>query len=600
MSTILAIKSRSKWILNGHALSREEKLTLNWADFLPVDKGTQHQRAYLVAGVQEFLLLMFDENLSPQKQGYSPETIRQRFSDIKTLVRWMVDRDIWGFNKLHSTDVIQFLSDRRSRGGGPVSAKTIDFWVRLFKRMWDLRLLYQGAIRFDIDAFKDDIKGAIVQRHNAPWKAFKEQDAISIVRDALYWLERYGAFLISASERSWDDFERLVGVSKRQRASCRSKFYAELEQEPIIGQLRSDLGEPQIPTHKVLSKAVSSMEGAIAALLLILIGFRISELAALNYDCLIVKHVDGEDLHYLQGVAAKKRSLPRQWVAGDPVPAAIKFLIDFNARLRSASRIDALFLSRPIGAPIGLPARRATRSSREQLSRKMKEFVNAPFRIDPPEFCHPHMARKTFAQLAVKRDKGALEPVAHHLGHAYKEFTDGAYIGFDFELTELLQNEDRRELAEALTDLLSSPSAGKGGAALRKLTFRGKKGLSDLVQSLISKGVQVAPCNWGYCIYSASLSACKGSAKRPSDVNRTPELCSSCSNFTVSEKHREWWNERAKREGEFLRQAGLSDQARRVVEIRLDTSNRILREISTSGPALTKESDGLDEFERGA
>lgn len=589
MSNIFTLKSKSEWILKGHSLSREKKLSLSWSRFLPIGKGTQHQRAYLLAGSKELLLSMFDSQLSSQKQVCSPETIMQRFTDIKVLVNWMVDREIWGFNKLSPTDVINFLRDRKSRGGGPINSKTIDFWIRLLNRMWVLRSTYRGAIRFEVDGIKDEIRGAIVQRHSNPWKSFKENDAMSIVRDAIGWLDKYGAFLVSSTNHSWDDFDRLVGLTKRQRANHRRKFYERLEIDPVFTELRVDLNEPALPTHKVLSKAVTSMEGAIAALLLILVGFRISELAALNSDCLVQKTVDGESLHYLQGVAAKKRGLPRQWVACEPVPTAVQYLIDFNARLRSLSKTQALFLSRPIGSPVGLPARRVSRSSREQLSRKMKAFVTAPYRESPPVRCHPHMARKTFAQLAVKRDKSALEPVAHHLGHAYKEFTDGAYIGFDFELMELLQNEDRRELSEALTDLLSRPSAGKGGAALKRLTFRGKKGLSDLVESLISKGVQIAPCNWGYCVYSVSLAACKGSAKSPNEINRAPELCASCANFSVTEKHREWWNERAKREEAFLRRTGLSDQAKKIVEIRLNTSNRVLGEISNSCSTAVKE-----------
>lgn len=582
MSNIFTLKSKSEWILRGHSLSREKKLSLNWSRFLPIGKGTQHQRAYLLAGSKELLLSMFDTQHSSQKQGRSPETIMQRFTDIKALVNWMVDRDVWGFNKLSPADVINFLKDRKSRGGGPINSKTIDFWIRLFNRMWVLRSTYRGAIRFEADAIKDEIRGAIVQRHNIPWKSFKEEDAISIVRDALGWLDKYGAFLVSSSNQSWDDFDRLIGLTKRQRTNYRKKFYEKLEVDPVFTELRVDLNEPTLATHKVLSKAVTSMEGAIAALLLILVGFRISELAALNSDCLVQKTVDGESLHYLQGIAAKRSGLPRQWVACEPVPTAVQYLIEFNARLRSSSKTDALFLSRPIGSPVGLPARRVSRSSREQLSKKMKAFVMAPYRENPPVRCHPHMARKSFAQLAVKRDKSALEPVAHHLGHAYKEFTDGAYVGSDFELMDLLQDEDRRELAEALTDLLSRPCAGKGGAALKRLTFRGKTGLSDLVDSLISKGVQIAPCNWGYCVYSVSLSACKGGAKGPNEVNRAPELCASCANFSVTEKHREWWNERAKREEAFLRQTGLSDQTKKLVEIRLNTSNRVLREISDS------------------
>lgn len=583
MHSIISSRSRSEWTLRKSELTREMEIRLNWRTFLPNNgEGTQHQRYYLLGGAQDLLLAMFNDEFSPQKMGYSPGTVFQRFTNLKTLTRWMISQGIWGFNKLSATDIIEFLSSRRPRGKGLANEKTINAWIRLFRTMWDLRTMYRGAIKVDIATIEDEIHRTVSQSRHTPWKGFSETTAISIVKDAIYWLDTYGDFLASTTQSSWHDFDKHVGLTHRQRALMRHNFYSRLEADPAISQLRLDLAAPNLATHKILSKAVTTIEGAIISLLLILVGLRISELASLNCDCISEQRVNDEYLPFINGIAAKKRGLPRQWVASEPIPTAIKFIIKFNEKIRSVSKTNALFLNRPPGSPISLPARRVSRCTSEQLSKRMKAFITAPFRKDPPTTCHPHMARKTFAKLAVKRDRRGLEPVAHHLGHVFQWFTDGAYVGFDHELMELLEAENRQELANTLTDLLSNPTAGKGGSALKTLSFKGKKGLNSLVESLIDKGVQVAPCNWGYCIYNVSLSACRGDERGPNEVNRTPEVCASCSNFSVTEKHREWWTERAKRELNFLQREGIPEQTMQIVRKRLDTSNRILREITTS------------------
>lgn len=581
MPDAFASKSKSSWVPTQHALTREVEVRLDWSSFLPKGVGTHHQRKYLLAGAREFIEAMFQAG-DLTKRRYSPETVLERFRKLKAVVAWMIERGVWSFAQLEADDLLDFLKARKPRGETPMSELTIEAWIRLFRRMWELRLLYRGAIRVDVDGLRDEIRGGVILRRNIPWKPFSEQAAVAIIRDALRWIEDHGPFLIDATRRSWEHYDRHKGLTKRQRKRRRDEFYKTLELEPGLSRLRKELASDTLETHKVLSKAVTTFEGAGVCLLLILVGLRISELCALNDDCLGLKRVRGEDLPFINGIAAKKGGESRHWVAAEPIPTIVRALIDFNAMARKHSKINALFLNRPHGSPISLPERRMTRCTREGLADRMKCFIAAPFRKEKPLHCHPHMARKTFARLAVQRDKSALEPVAHHLGHAFHWFTDRAYVGSDIELAKLLADENRRELSTALTDLLTSNVAGKGAAALKQLKFRGKRGLSQLVDTLIAKGVQLAPCNWGYCVYNASFSACRGDERGPDEVNRSPEVCASCSNFCVTEKHRTWWNERASREREFLQLPDLAEQTKTVVQLRLDTSTRILGELANA------------------
>ena len=437
MHSIIASRSRTEWILKNNGLYRETDTKIKWNNFIPkCAAGTQHQRYYLTCGAQDLLLAMFNEEFSPRKTSYSPGTVHQCFLRIQTLSRWMSKHGIWGFNKLSAEDVIEFLKSRRARSSGPINERTLDAWIYLFKTMWKLRSMYRGSIRIDVTSIEDEIKRSVAQSRRTPWKGFSEATAMGIVKDALHWMETYGDFLITTTQRSWVDFDKHVGITSRQRAIMRQRFYRQLETEPLLGDLRRDLGEPSLATHKVLSKAVTTIEGAAISLILILVGLRVSELASLNVDCVTEQRVDGDIIPFINGIAAKKGGLPRHWVASEPVPTAINLLVAFNEKIRAVSKTDALFVNRPAGSPISLPARRVSRCTSDQLANRMKAFVTAPFREDRPSKCHPHMARKTFAKLVVKRDRRGLEPVAHHLGHVFQWFTDGAYVGFDHELME--------------------------------------------------------------------------------------------------------------------------------------------------------------------
>lgn len=185
-----------------------------------------------------------------------------------------------------------------------------------------------------------------------------------------------------------------------------------------------------------------------------------------------------------------------------------------------------------------------------------------------------------------------MEALSAHYGHAYREFTDRVYVGTDFELMQLLEEEDREDLVRTLTNLLSSSRmAGKAAERIEDYrrthrndpSFAGRASLHTLVESLVSKGIKLAPCSWGYCVYSEAHSACHGDAIGPNDIFRAPDVCATCANFVVTQEHHAWWNERAQREEQFLAQRDLSAQARELVERRLSNSKTILRNLVVKG-----------------
>ena len=67
-------------------------------------------------------------------------------------------------------------------------------------------------------------------------------------------------------------------------------------------------------------------------------------------------------------------------------------------------------------------------------------------------------------------------------------------------------------------------------------------------------------------------------------------MCATCANFVVTQEHHAWWNDRVRREEQFLVRKGLSVQATELVEKRLKDSKTILRGLvveRNSHPART-------------
>lgn len=112
--------------------------------------------------------------------------------------------------------------------------------------------------------------------------------------------------------------------------------------------------------------------------------------------------------------------------------------------------------------------------------------------------------------------------------------------------------------------------------------FAGRVSLDALVDQLIKRGIVLAPCDWGYCVYAPDVSKCHGSSAAPSEERRSPAICASCSNFAVSDRHIIWWSERYRDQEEFLKRDDLIPQARRVTEWRLKNTQYILGSIVSS------------------
>jgi len=598
MDIYLEPAGRIVWTIRNTALQPDVNLKIDWSTSIASGVGTKHQRHTLLHSAKLLYLSMYGA-ANPKRVCYSPATLSAGFLALRALVRWMVARDIWRFADLTPDDIINFVGNVKSREAIP-AIDTIWRRMDMFRRMWEVRGKYSHPIQVDVSILVTEIQTRVKTRTKRPWPALDDDIALALVGDGLAWLEEFGGFVAGVVKAAYEESKKASGISIGERKKRSKRFYDEVGRSSTFERLCNVL-ETHGSVHATLGKALSVTEGACVFLLLILLGFRVSELVALNVNCLATERSDdGFALAYVTGPAAKRNGRMRRWIAGDPVPKIIGYLIDLTTfRAKGSECGEALLVQRSLGATLFRHGSRRRRWSQSVVKARLDAFATDGLRkgaVQAPRI-HPHMLRKTFAQLAVRRDKSRLGPVAAQLGHAYRSFTDNHYVRPDHELAKLLSEHDRIELARGLEQLLTCDGiGGKAASALagvrsRAVRFRGRKSLHALVSDLIAKGVSLAPCDWGYCVYSRVYSACRGDDRGPNEVYRSPDVCSGCRNFMVTPAYRPWWEARARNEEEFLKTPNLSDQTRILVEGRLRNSLSVLERLISPSQGASKDEE---------
>ncbi|MFC4522148.1 tyrosine-type recombinase/integrase [Cupriavidus pinatubonensis] len=558
------------------ALYEEELAVIDWRKMLP-EGGTPGQRLKLMKSLKELLEAMIEYPVTKGRSGLAHSTVLLWCNQLRYLVAWMASEGLWSFSQLGTQHLLMFLKTRRQRHGpGRASATTVHGYVRLYYRMWELRTRYSDSLRVNPGLIEPDVQ-LLRCTDDRPFKAIPEEVALPLIKDAIEWLTRFGPLMTQVVGELWQVRIANVTLPQKARQPRIQALYKVAQWESLLSDLESALQMKTARPNNILCRAMTVTLGAAVVVLLFMVGMRVRELVRLDVDCLQVERKQaGVPVAYLSGIAAKAGGRQRRWVAGDPIPEVIEWLRATFAPCRTASGSQALFLARSSTALIPPPGTSAHRMGVTAPIRLMQAFADSPFRADRPATSrlHPHAARKTFAKFVVKRDKRALEALSVHYGHAYREFTDGVYVGADFQLSQLLEQEDRDDLARTLTSLMQSSRMG-GKAAERINEFRrqyqkdpsfaGKAVPQTLVDNLVRRGIKIAPCDWGYCVYSESHSACRGDAIGPNEVLRAPDVCSTCANFVVTTEHQAWWNDRVIREETFLTQRGLPEQTQILV-----------------------------------
>jgi hypothetical protein len=212
--------------------------------------------------------------------------------------------------------------------------------------------------------------------------------------------------------------------------------------------------------------------------------------------------------------------------------------------------------------------------------RKFAAYVGVPHHGGKPWHFSSHQFRKTFARFVARRDRSQLLALSDHFKHFSIAMTAKGYVGNDFDLKELIDQEGQAEAARALDRFLASDRlAGRMGERLvaENAAFRGRAGEqvrhNYIAFVLAETDLRVHACDYGWCVFQAETARCGGVAA-PSEAARSPSTCLSCVNFVVDERHRGYWQDR--REGNEALLERASAPTRAVLDKAIGECNRVL------------------------
>jgi hypothetical protein len=170
--------------------------------------------------------------------------------------------------------------------------------------------------------------------------------------------------------------------------------------------------------------------------------------------------------------------------------------------------------------------------------------------------------------------------LSDHFKHASVAMTAKGYVGNDFDLKELIDRESQVETARALDRFLTSDRlAGRMGERItaENAAFRGRTGVQvrrDYIGFVLAEtDLRVHACDYGWCVFQAETARC-GGVTGPSEAARNPSTCLGCANFVVDERHRNYWQDRLRRNETLLDKA--SALSRAVLDKAIGECNRVL------------------------
>jgi integrase len=581
----LSVSSRV-WTLRANAgLEGAKNVALNWGNIFPPD--CEPGCARLVREAKTFFAWFLNEQFDKCEE-LSAATLRNYFTDLRVLLVWMSRNGIFRLKKFPEARVTEYLLFRNSSqyGDAQHATRSLKGKVRL------LRILKRSfskigiGVQFDADACMDQ-RLVTKLAHDNRWKPLPDELAIPLLKDCVAWIRGSATPFLDVIETCQSQKCSTVAMTLNERKSSDHRLIKRVCTPATMLRLAESLQLPGETTWGTLLRlGRKETTAACCFILLFFTGIRVSELLALRRGCIAqLPHADGQTFPYLVGVISKGGVRRHQWVAYELIGEAVQLLERINAPIFAMNGDDRLLAAPPAGSVLMHKGMRFSRKRVRDINDLLKAFARAPHRTVPiMSRVHSHQGRETFAQFVGYRDKSGLDALACHFAHAQRRVTDSSYLGNDVDLSRMMAEKDRLDLGRALEDILCATNiAGGAGDHLSKRfrseAFRGKEAMQATVERLIKQGVRLAPCNWGYCLYRAELSSCRGDSQGPNEINRTPSVCKSCSNFSVTKKHANWWEIRLQRSQDFLANNVVPQMTQQLVQGRIDECEEILNKI---------------------
>lgn len=553
---------------------------------------------------KRYLLSMRDD----PPEGRTPcsmPTIASRYRLLRVLIDWTHRQGYRQFSDLDRDDIerfIQHVASRKGHSGEPLKRSTLRHYVVM------LRSLYLQAPKIDGGLTVDPMAGAVDKEifvrgrsarsmgGNKPYTP--DEIAVPLIAGAVRLIGRPADDIIALRDRAQSIYTEglAAGLDRTKAGRLARADTAGFRFSKINGE-----DTPWRPPHDGSTKTVRQLTDrlvdACLIVILYLVGMRISEVLALDGDCLVKgpETIGREPVYYIEGRIFKtsrtEEGKPHLWVAPAPVVRAIKVMRKLTAPYREISGEPNLFQSMLSTGLIG-PSARVSRPIATMWNNRMSNLF-APF-IDLPDYegrpwhITSHQGRHTFARFVGKRDRTGLHALQKHYGHVTRVMTDSGYVGTDFELGDLVDRATLNETHSALERLMTATRlAGPAGRRIsERSVFRGRtvdKDVSAFVGWVLEDtDMRLGVCDWGYCVYRQESSACQGNEKAPNEALRTESVCASCSNFALTDEHAPYWRNRRDRNQKLLENPSLDHLSRDLALKRIDECETLLAELESS------------------
>lgn len=482
-----------------------------------------------------------------------------------------------------------------------VNAASASNYISIVRQLFILSKWLEGGL--SKDPYPSLMRDGVVSklRPAAYWSAPEEPMALLLVRKAIEVvrelpcevLPRYLTYIQAVKDANDMGLDKKKDVS-----SFAQKFLAgeKFSDTPVLGKLLNSYSASR-PAD--LARLIKRIQEACFIIIAFTSGPRVSEIRRLNSKSLMYRrHINGEEYPFIFAKRSKRKyshinkssTLAREsddpWILSPAGVEAFQTLVAISRPIKERSGIDNLWVCH---SGNGLwPLRRTTTAVSITSSGRFNERLNnfAEFvgltALDGWKFkLHSHMGRKHFARFVVKRDRGALGDLAIQYSHATAVSVDISYAMPDVEFKRLVYEELAEAMDSVVEDLsglsesqVYSASMADGSSRIQK--FLGRVLRDSDVKRLLAAGTKLIPCQWGYCLYDEKLSACQGGRELPNPINRSPDICSSCSNFHATPVHYLWWEEYKQDSLRVLSWSGIPEQVVKIVKARLDKAVEVL------------------------
>jgi hypothetical protein len=532
---------------------------------LPLPEGarvTGAQHAGLLRAAKHYLWSMA---LNPPagRKRWSPSTLQSYGELLQVVIDWMALDGVATFGDVAPRTVERLIGWLRARPGkgrkGNMAPGTVGLYLNIVHTMFLQRAKLEDAPTVNPLAGETPLEAAGVSAATSGKIPYiPDAVAVDLLSKALTWVEVHSAGIIAAAE--------LRGRAAASAHACGAtrNYGHKLGVQALRQAAMAGPDGRRIARGRALQRCVVHLSTACFVVVAGFVGMRISEILSMQAGA-VEHHPIGEtgvDQAYIAARLFKgsdePMGRPERWVAPEQVVRAVECLEALNAVLKEDADGYDLFV-----AIHKLPASTGSVTA-AAITLRLRAFardVGVPLhegRIWP---LSPHQFRKTFARFVARGDRSNLLALAAHFKHVSVAMTSRGYVGTDFELHELIDEEARAETALALDRFLSSDwLGGRMGEHIvaRNHAFRGRAGEQvrrDYIRFVLTEtDLRVRGCDYGWCVFQAETARC-GGERAPNEARRGPSVCAGCSNFTVDDRHLPYWQDRRRRNQELMDQA---------------------------------------------